>query len=418
MLEPLRIHDFALLWTGMTVSLIGDAMFVVALAWQTYDISDSPESLGWIVAAYTAPTVVFLLLGGVLTDRFERRLMMICADLIRAAALGAAAALALTGHLQLWQFGIFVALAGVGAALFRPAFNSIVPEIVPAELLPQANSLDQFVRPTAGLVGPALAGILIAVSGAGVVLLLDACTFVVSTLTALALTPRPLARREHRSVVRELREGLGFVRRRTWLWGTLVCAALMNVASAARTVLLPFVLRNDIDASALGLGLVYSAGALGAILSSYAYGQRGLPRRHVLVMYLGWATALFAIGAYGLATGVPELVAFAFAGGLGVALGEAIWGTMVQRLVPREVLGRVSSIDWMVSLSLLPLATAAAGIVAAEVGARVTLAAAGVFGGTVTLLFLATLPGLRDSESDGSMASAPLRQPAGEGAQP
>jgi MFS family permease len=214
MLEPLRIRDFALLWSGMTVSLVGDSMFVVALAWQTYDLSASPASLGWIVAAYTAPTVVFLLVGGVLTDRFERRLMMICADVVRAAALCAGGFLALTGELQLWQFGIFVALAGTGAALFRPAFDSIVPEIVPPELLPQANSLDQFVRPLAGLVGPVVAGVVIAVSDAGVVLVLDACTFVASAMTALALTARPIPRSEHRSVLRELREGLAFVRRR------------------------------------------------------------------------------------------------------------------------------------------------------------------------------------------------------------
>jgi DHA3 family tetracycline resistance protein-like MFS transporter len=418
MLEPLRIRDFALLWSGMTVSLVGDAMFVVALAWQTYDLSSSPESLGGIVAAYTAPTVIFLLVGGVLTDRFERRLMMICADVIRAAALCAAGFLALTSELQLWQFGIFVALAGTGAALFRPAFDSIVPEIVPPELLPQANSLDQFVRPLAGLVGPAVAGLVIAVSDAGVVLVLDACTFVASAVTALALTARPIARSEHRSVLRELREGLSFVRRRAWLWGTLVTAALMNVAAAARTVLLPFVLRNDIGGSATGLGLVYSAAAAGAIVSSFAYGQRGLPRRHVLAMYAGWATALFAIGAYGLARGVPQLVAFAFVGGLGVALGQAIWGTMMQRLVPRAVLGRVSSIDWMVSLSLIPVSTVAMGFLAAAIGARATLALAGAFGGLVTLGFLVALPGLRDSERDESMSSLPLREPAGQGAQP
>jgi len=83
MLEPLRIRDFALLWTGMTVSLIGDGILLVALGWQTYELSRSPSTLGWIAGAYVAPMAVVLLGGGVLTDRFERRKLMIAADLIR-----------------------------------------------------------------------------------------------------------------------------------------------------------------------------------------------------------------------------------------------------------------------------------------------------------------------------------------------
>src|SRR3954447_16938808 len=90
MLEPLRIRDFALLWAGMSVSLIGDAIFLVALAWQVYELSNDPSALGWILAAYITPMVIFLLVGGVLTDRIERRKMMIAADVVRALAIGTA----------------------------------------------------------------------------------------------------------------------------------------------------------------------------------------------------------------------------------------------------------------------------------------------------------------------------------------
>jgi MFS family permease len=410
MLEPLRIRDFALLWTGMTVSLVGDAIFFVTMAWETYQLSNRPSALGFVSAAYTAPMVAFLLVGGVLTDRFERRHMMIVADVIRAAAIGTAGGLAIAGELRLWEFALLVAATGVGDALFAPAFGSIVPEIVPRELLAQANSLDRFVRPAAMLVGPAIAGIVITAAGTGVALVADAATFAVSTATALALTARPFEPRAGRSALRDLREGFGFVRAHAWLWGTLVTAAVMNIAGAARNVLLPFVLKNEIHGSARGLGLVYSAGAVGALVSSFVYGQRGLPRRQVLVMYAGWSLGLFAIGGYGVATDVPQLVVFALVTGVGFAYGEAIWGTMMHSLVPREVLGRVTSVDWMMSMSLMPICAAAAGFVAAGLGARATLVGAGLLSGAVAVLALLTIPGLRDPERE----SGPVDEAVGE----
>jgi MFS family permease len=99
MLEPLRIHDFALLWTGMTTSLVGDFIFLIAYPWQTYQLTNNPATLGWISALYFAPTVILLTAGGVLTDRVERRWLMIAADALRAVAIGTGAVLAITQQL-------------------------------------------------------------------------------------------------------------------------------------------------------------------------------------------------------------------------------------------------------------------------------------------------------------------------------
>ena len=405
MLEPLRIRDFALLWTGMTTSLVGDFIFLVAYPWQTYQLTNNPATLGWISALYFAPTVLFLLAGGVLTDRMERRWMMVAADALRAAAVGTGAALAITHHLTLWELGVVVALGGFGQALFAPAFGSIVPDLVPQELLPQANSLDMFVRTSAGLVGPAIAGVVIAVAGAGWAFAIDAGTFVVSTGTALALTPRPFERpTERTSAWREARAGLAYVRSRTWLWATLLAGAFVNLASGARNVLLPFVIKYDLHATARVLGFVYAAGSAGALISSLVYGQRGLPRRPVLVAYIGWTFSISVIVAYGLAQNVPELIVFGFAAGIGMALGNAIWGTLMHTHVPRHILGRVTSIDWMVSLSLWPLGAAASGLIANAIGARATLVGAGAIG---ILACVGPLAGFREK-----------LEPTGEGAQP
>jgi MFS family permease len=414
LLEPLRIRDFRLLWTGMTVSLVGDGIFLVALAWQTSELSSSPSALGWIFAAYVAPMVVLVLAGGVLTDRVDRRKLMIAADVIRAGSIGAVGALAVSGQLRLWELALLAGLTGVGDALFAPAFGSIVPDIVPRDLLAQANSLDQFVRPISGLVGPAVAGVLIAGSGVGTAFLADAATFVVSATTAILLTPRPLARSADRSARRELREGFAFVRARTWLWATLLAAALIMVAPSARNVLLPYLVKNDLHASASALGLVYAATAAGSIVAAFAFGQHGLPRHFVLAMYAGWAVALLVVAGYGVAGTVAQLVALGFVAGVGIALGQAIWGTMLHQLVPREVLGRVTSLDWMISTSLMPLWLVAIGFLGDGIGVRQTLVAAGLFGGITTMLFPLAIRGIRGPERE----SGALGEPARESVQP
>jgi MFS family permease len=417
MLEPLGIRDFRLLWTGMTVSLFGDYFFFVALAWETYKLSNTPSALGWVSAAYATPMVLLVLGGGVITDRIERRHAMLFANLLRATSTGTAGALAVTGNLRLWEFAVMAAVNGIGDALFMPAFGSIVPELVPNDLLPQANSLDQFVRPATGLVGPAIAGVVIATSGAGYALIVDASTFVFAAIVVSGLASRPLERRSSNSALRELREGFAFVRARAWLWGTFIANVFMNIVTAARNVLLPFLVKNDLHASARGLGLVYSAVAAGALISAFAFGQVGVPRRHVVVMYLSWAACVFTIALYGVATNVPELVALAFVFGLTIAWGQAIWGTMMHRLVPRELLGRVTSIDYVTAFALMPVSSVAVGFVAAGAGTRATLIGAGILSGTVTVAALA-LPGMRDSERDGSMVSHPFGEPAGESVQP
>ena len=147
MLAPLRHRDFRRLWLGMTASLVGDGVFLVAMAWQVYEISNAPSALSMVGIAMTIPTLLLLLFGGVVTDRFERRRILIASDLVRGGAVSIVAALSITGTLEIWHMMVLVAVYGAGTAFFGPAFDAIVPDLLPAGELPQANSLDQFVRP-------------------------------------------------------------------------------------------------------------------------------------------------------------------------------------------------------------------------------------------------------------------------------
>jgi len=389
----------------MTVSFLGDGIFFVALAWQAYQLSNAPTALSVVFIAMSLPHVCFVMLAGVLADRFERRRVMIAADVIRGVAVTAVGVLSVTGTLALWHLIVLAALYGAGEAFFGPAFGALVPEIVPPHLIPQANSLDQFVRPFAlQLAGPALGGWVIAAVGAGGAFLADAGSFVVSGASLLALTPRPLERPETpvlRGAVAELREGFAFVRSQTWLWATLVAAAcFLLVGYGPWEVLLPFVVKNSLGGSAADLGLVFAAGGAGAVLAAAVMGQIDVPRRHILVMYLGWTLGGVGPIVYGLGTRLWQLAAAALVAGAGTAVGMIIWGTLMQRLVPGELLGRVTSLDWFISISLIPLSFALTGPVAAAVGVRTTLVGAGAIGAFVTVAFL-LVPGIRDTERSG-----------------
>jgi MFS family permease len=396
----LRIRDFALLWAGMSISLIGDGVYFVALAWQVYDLSGSPTALSVVGVAWTLPLALFVLLGGVVTDRVERRRVMIAADLVRALAVAVIGILSLSGTIELWHIVVMAAVFGTGDAFFGPAFTSIVPQIVPRELLLQANALDQFVRPLGFmLLGPALGGWIVATFGPGEAFVFDAGTFLVSALALAFLSPRPLAvREEATSMLRDVREGLAFVRARPWLWATLLAAAIFLLAYwGPIDVLVPYRVRNELGGDAGDYGLILACGGLGSLAAAAFVGRRGLPRRHITVMYFAWALGALTLAGLGLGTAVWQLMGFMFLESALFTAGIVIWGTLVQTRVPGALLGRVTSLDWFVSTSLVPISFALTGPVSGAIGVQTTLVLAGVIACTATLAFL-YVPGVRDTE--------------------
>jgi DHA3 family tetracycline resistance protein-like MFS transporter len=406
LLAPLRHRDFRLLWSGMCISLLGDGIFLVAMAWQVYTLSNAPTALSVVGIAMSVPTIVLLLVGGVVSDRLDRRRIMLAADLIRGLALAVMAALSLSGALELWHMIVLVAVYGAGTAFFSPAFDAIVPDVLPASELAQANSLDQFVRPLAlRLAGPALGGVLIEVTGVGMAFALDALSFVVSAVALFAMSARPRERTvASASFASDMRDGMRYIRGHVWLWATFATAAVAYLLfMGPAEVLLPYAVKNELHGSAADLGLVLAAGGIGSVGCAAVIGQRGLPRRDITFMYLAWTLATFAIAGYGLATAVWQLMIASLAfNGLETA-GTIVWATAKQRHVPAALLGRVSSLDWLISIGLLPLSFALTGPVSEAIGVRTTLVWAGVIGGIVTFAAL-LLPGMRAIEGRGERA--------------
>jgi len=433
LLAPLRIRDFRLLWTGMTLSLLGDGVLLVALAWQAYQLDNRPVAMSLVGVALTVPQVLLVLVGGVLSDRFERRKVMLTADVVRGLALAVLAALSVSGHLVLWHLVAFAGVYGAASAFFMPAFEALVPSIVPEDRLTEANALDQFVRPaTLWLLGPALGGLLIGAAGPGWAFALDAGTFVVSVACLLRLhepvesapgrvesapghlesalgrgesalgsgAPEADAPTTVSGVIAELKDGFRFVKGEPWLWATFVAATFTYLLFLGPTeVLLPYLVKNELGGDAHDLGLILAAGGVAALVAAFAIGQSGLPRKTMTFTYLMWVVATLSVAGYGLAQNRWQaMAAAAFVSGF-EAVGAVAWVTTKQRLVPGHLLGRVSSFDWFISIALVPLSYAVTAPVAALVGTRTTLLGSGVIGALVTFAFL-FVPGVRAPDRD------------------
>src|SRR5947207_4408359 len=329
-LEPLANRDYRLLTTGAFVSLLGDGFFSVALAWQVYQISNVPTALSIVGVAWTLPLVDFLLLSGVLTDRYDRRWLMIGADLVRAAAVIGLGLLSITGAIQLWHVVVLIAFMGAGDAFFNPASTAIVPDLLAAERLPQANALQGTVRPLMiRLIGPAIGGFVVAVLGPGSAFLVDGASFVLSATALLAIRARPshvASSHGLRSAFAEMGEGFRFVVANPWCWATLVSAMLsLLVFIGPVQVLLPYLVKNHLHLGADSLGLLYAVSGVGAILSALAVGQLGIPRLRITFMYASWAVGVGLFAGYGVMTALWQgfFVAFATAGLF--EIGSILW---------------------------------------------------------------------------------------------
>jgi hypothetical protein len=412
-LRPLRVRDFTVLWTGMTVSMIGDGFYYVAIAWQVYTLSNTPAALAVVGIAWSLPQVLFVLWGGVLSDRLDRRRVMIAGDLIRLVAIGTIGVLSIAGVITIPWLIVLVSVYGLGMAVFQPSFGAIIPMMVPSDLLVQANSLGQFVRPFAQtLVGPLLGGLLVASLGVGWAFVADAATFAFSAIMIALIRTKGRVRStdehdEASGVLADIRAGLRFVRRERWILVAMVAATVSLLATwGPWETLIPFVVRNQLAGSAWSLGLVYGAGGVGSVAAAVLIGQRGrLPRKALTALYVSWAAGMYGTAAFGVVRSLWQAMLVALLTEGSITYLVVIWVTLLQRLVPAKMLGRVTSLDWMVSTAGVPLSFAIVGPTAAAIGVDLTLILAGLIGGTVTLAFM-YVPGARGPERDGRLREA------------
>jgi len=290
----LRAREFRNVFLAQSVSVFGDGITPVALTFAVLDLTGSGTDLGLVLAAQSIPLVGLALVGGVWADRLPRAAIMVTSDLIRAFAQITGATLLLTGAAQIWQLALLAALHGAAEAFFRPAAGAILPQIVPAPRLQQANALMGMSDNFGWMVGPAMAGVLVGVIGPGGAIAVDGATFLVSAafLTTLHV-PAVLRPGAAQGFLTELRGGWQEVRSRTWLWVMLLRACLvLFIVIAPFQVLGPLGLReHGYGAAAWGwLQAVFAAGMIVGMLIAMRY----RPRRPMVTVALTGSTAIAA----------------------------------------------------------------------------------------------------------------------------
>ena len=249
LLRALAHGPFALLWSGQTISRLGDSLYRIALAWWVLEHTGSARAMGTVLICSFAPMLVFLLIGGVAVDRLPRLALMLGSDALSGLVVGAVALLAATGQLALWHVYVASVVFGLVESFFQPAYQAIIPDITPQAALPSANALTSLSAQVIGIVGPGIGAVLVALGGTASAFALDAASFLIAGLCVL-----PLLRRDRRSVgeaeertsaLADLRAGLATVARTPWLWLTIAIFALVNVTKGGPwSVTLPFLLRE------------------------------------------------------------------------------------------------------------------------------------------------------------------------------
>jgi predicted MFS family arabinose efflux permease len=353
--SPLRSPSFRLLFAARSVSGLGDRIVPVALAFAVLQQTGSVGDLGLVMAAQTIPLVAFVLLGGVWADRLPRRRVMIGSDLVRLAAQGCSAALLISGTAPIAALAALQAVYGMAAAFFGPAADAVVAQTVPARDLQPANALIGLGRNLTLVLGPALAGVLVATVGPGWGLAVDAATFLASAacLVPLRVDERRLSART--STFAELRAGWRGFRERRWLLVTvLVFTLYIGFSFAPFEVLGPQMARVSLGGVGAWAAINVALG-VGSLIGG-VLGLRLVPRhplRLTMAVFVATTPALIALVA--ARAPLPLIVAVAVADGSSGALFNVFWYTALQSEVPPHELSRVISWDYLGGLAMQPV---------------------------------------------------------------
>ena len=387
-LEPLRHRNFRLLWIGQTISILGNFIYGVALPFQILALGGSALQLGLGASIASVTMLLSLLVAGALVDRVPRRRVLLVSDFASGLVMTVVAGLGLTGALVIEHLYVAAAFFGVAFAFVGPAITAIIPELIPQDVLVPGNAMRGLSRQIAQVSGPVIGGAIVALAGPPIAFAFNAVTFFLSFVAVLLVRP---GQREPQVVLpflREIREGLAFTFSVPWLWITIFLWAFINMAeSGPFVVALPLLVRDVLLGDARVYGAIVAAMGLGEIIGTFTISQLHV-RRTGLAIY-GWAVlSALTYVVLGLLPILPVILVLSAIRGLSFVGFGVLWETALQRHVPRELLGRVASIDWFGGVLMGPIAP----VVFAAIVESVGPASSFLIGGLASLALL--LPAL------------------------
>ena len=383
-LAPFRIREYRLLIAAVSLSIFAEGMWAVVMAMQVIELSNDPAALSLVATCMGAGLVAFVLVGGIAADRINQRSIIIAVEAVNVVAVSAIAVLGMVDALRVWHMAVAAAALGIAAAFFFPAYSAILPRILPAEQLLAANGVEGVVRPVfQRAVGPAVAGVLIGATFPALGAVTVAGLFAIGLALLIATNPaknaaaQPDHERPH--VLRDLRDGFVFVLGTPWLLWTLLFASMfVLVVLGPIEVLLPFIANDRFADGARMYGFILAFFGLGSALGALAVSSGRLPRRYLSVMMAMWGLGSVPLIVFGYTSSFALMAVATFVIGFTDGAGMVIWGTLLQRRVPRAMLGRVSSLDFFVSLAFMPVSFAIVGPLSKVVSMQTIFLVAGI----------------------------------------
>lgn len=400
--SALKFRDFRLLWLGLLISRIGSEMQVVAVAWHIYLLTHSPFSLGLIGLARFLPVIFFALIGGIAADTINRKKVMLIAQIFMTIFSVILAATTYTGNISPILIYLLIGLGSAASALDTPARQSIVPLLVPKKYFLNAVSLNTTMWHTAVVLGPSIAGFIIAFSGVGSVYTINALSFlgVIAALTMIKTpTPSSILRHTPGVSLENIKEGIHFVFKNPIISSTMLLDFFATFFASA-TVLLPIFAKDIFAVGPTGIGFLYAAPSIGAIvasiiISSHSHIHSQGRLLFISVFIYGTATALF-----GLSRSLYLSLLFLTIAGAGDIVSTIIRNTIRQLITPDHLRGRMVATNMIFFMGGPQLGEFEAGILAHMFGAPTSVVIGGIGTMTATLIMAIFVPKLRKYQGD------------------
>ncbi len=389
----LGVRNYQYYFTGQLISQIGTWLQIVSEGWLVLQLTNSAFLIGVVAACATLPSLLFSLFGGVIVDRFDRKKLIIFTQFLSMIFALSLAVLTYTHLITVWQIALFAFLLGVVNSVDMPARQAFVHEMVGKDKMSSAIALNAGIFNSARVIGPSIAGILIAIVGPAGAYLINGLSYIAAIIVQVLIVPlKQEKKEEHVHPIQAIKEGVTYTISHPVIRSLIILTAIISIFGWSYTTIMPFIAKNIFNQDAAGLGYLYAATGAGALLATFmvsAFGSKISSNTFVL-----GGNMLFALSMIGfsLIHSIWPAYIFLFFGGFGLLSAFAVINARIQHLVEEKYRGRVLSLYLLMFVGLFPLGNFQIGLVSEHFGPQAAIR----IGSIVVLLAVAAGFFLRD----------------------